>query len=266
MMKMDKYTGLEIAVIGMAGRFPNADTIGQYWANLRDGKDCIGTFTDKEALEEGESAMTVNDPRYVRSYAYLENKQYFDAAFFNYRPEEAELMDPQTRIYHECCWEALEDSGYSAAEYKDKVAMFAAASPNANWVLHAYHKNRTGMIDDFTAYHLWEVSFMASRVSYRLNLKGPSVFLQTGCSSSLVAIHEACNSLLLGECTMALAGGVAINNYSKRGYIYKEGLILSRDGKCRAFDAESSGTVSGEGAGVVVLKRLKDAIRDRDHI
>ncbi|MDW3194583.1 MAG: amino acid adenylation domain-containing protein [Cytophagales bacterium] len=263
---MEKYTGLEIAVIGMAGRFPKAENIEQYWDNLKNGRDCISKFSTEEILEEGESADAIKNAAYVKAGAYLESKAYFDSDFFGYRPDEAELMDPQIRIFHECCWQALEDSGYSSPNDKNIVGLFAAGSPNVNWELHSYSKNREGLVNDFSAHHLRNITFLSSLISYKLNLKGPSIFIQTACSSSLVSIHKACSSLLLGECTMALAGGVTIHNFSKKGYIHQVGMIQSKDGKCRPFDASSSGTVGGEGVGVVVLKKLKDAIRDRDHI
>lgn len=263
---MGTYTGLEIAVIGMAGRFPEADNIDQYWENLMQGKDCISTFSKVDAANEGETADLLNQETYVKAHAYLRNKEYFDATFFNYLPDEAELMDPQVRIYHEVCWEALEDSGYSAGRDRHHIGVFASGSPNPRWILHAANKNKEGLIDEFTAAHLWDVTFLSSRIAYKLDLKGPTIYTQTACSSSLVAIHQACSSLLLGECNMALAGGACIKNYSKKGYLYQQGMILSRDGKCRPFDENSSGTVAGEGVGVVVLKRLKDAMNDNDRI
>ncbi|MGO4879183.1 beta-ketoacyl synthase N-terminal-like domain-containing protein, partial [Pedobacter psychrotolerans] len=263
---MDKYTGFEIAVIGMSGKFPKADNISEFWAHLKEGKDCISTFDLSEALKEGESEALLKNPSYVPARAYLENKEHFDNDFFGYRPDEAELMDPQIRLYHECCWQALEDSGYNPADYKNKIGLFSSGTSNVNWELYSLLKNQDKLVDDFTASHLREIGYLSSMVSYKLDLKGPSIFLQTACSSSLVAIHQACNSLLWGECSMALAGGVSISNYSRRGYVYQTGMILSRDGKCRPFDADSSGTVGGEGAGVVVLKKLQDALRDRDHI
>ncbi len=263
---MEKYTGLEIAVIGMAGRFPKAENIEQYWDNLKNGRDCISKFSTEEILEEGESAEAIKNAAYVKAGAYLESKAYFDSDFFGYRPDEAELMDPQIRIFHECCWQAMENSGYSSPNDKNIVGLFAAGSPNVNWELHSYSKNREGLVNDFSAHHLRNITFLSSLISYKLDLKGPSIFIQTACSSSLVSIHKACSSLLLGECTMALAGGVTIHNFSKKGYIHQVGMIQSKDGKCRPFDASSSGTVGGEGVGVVVLKKLKDAIRDRDQI
>jgi acyl transferase domain-containing protein len=262
---MEKYTGLEIAVIGISGRFPEAGDITEYWENLKAGRDSISSFSDEELLEEGVTASQIADPAYVKSNAYLQEKDHFDAAFFDYRPGESALMDPQMRIFHECCWEALEDSGY-IDPVNNNVGVFSTGSLNVNWVLYAMLKNKDGEVDNLTASYLRDINFLSSRISYKFNLKGPSVFIQTACSSSLVTIHEACNSLLLGECSMALAGGVTVRNYSKKGYRYEEGMIHSKDGKCRPFDAGSSGTVGGEGAGVVVLKRLKDAIRDRDHV
>ena len=263
---MKNYSGLELAVIGISCRFPGARNTTQYWENLTHSQNCIHDFTDEEVLAEGESKLLIRNPLYIKSRAYLENKHHFDAAFFNYRSEEAELMDPQMRIFHECCWEALEDSGYGNKHYRGKVGLFSAGSSNLPWMLYANLKNREGYVDNFSVSPLSDITFLSSRVSYLFDFKGPTLFLQTACSSSLVAVHEACKSLLLGECSVALAGGVTIANHSKKGYLYQEGLIFSKDGACRPFDEEASGTVSGEGAGVVVLKRLKDAIESRDHI
>ncbi|MEM9921074.1 MAG: polyketide synthase, partial [Bacteroidota bacterium] len=263
---MEEYTGLEIAVIGMAGRFPKAKSIKQFWENLRNGEDCISEFSYEEALEEGESEESLNDPAYVKSNAFLEDKEFFDSNFFNYRPDEAELMDPQVRIFHECCWKALEDSGYSSENPRQNISLFAAGAPNINWGMYSLFKNQEGLVDEYSASNLREITFMSTRVSYKLNLRGPAVFINSACSSSLIAIHQACASLLMGECEMALAGGVRVNNYSRKGYVYEENMILSKDGKCRPFDVDSSGTVGGEGAGIVVLKRLQDAIEDGDNI
>jgi iturin family lipopeptide synthetase A len=263
---MEKYSGLEIAVIGLAGRFPGSGNIARFWENLRNGKDCVRDFAEDELILAGEPASLIRDPRYVKSNAILDDKNFFDAAFFNYRPDEAELMDPQSRIFHECCWEALEDSGYANSGDKEKIGLFASGSPNINWSLYSMIRNMDELVDEYTAANLRDVAHLSSRIAYKLNLSGPAIYIQTACSSSLVAIHQACSSLLLGECTMALAGGTAIGNYSKRGYFFEEGMIYSRDGRCRPFDICSSGTIFGEGAGVVVLKRLEDAVRDRDNI
>ncbi|SKA48728.1 amino acid adenylation domain-containing protein [Chitinophaga eiseniae] len=263
---MEKYTGLEIAVIGLSGKFPGSADIDEYWENLKSGKDCISTFSDAALREAGVPDALLENPHYIKSNACLADKQYFDAAFFNYTPDEAELMDPQIRLFHECCWNALENSGYTCNDPQLKVGLFGSGTPNVNWELYARFKNQHGEVDDFAASHLRMVTFLCATVAYKLNLQGPAVFLQTACSSSLVAIAQACNSLLLGECNMALAGGVSISNDSINGYLYKEGLIYSRDGKNRAFDSEATGTVSGEGVGVVVLKKLKDALAAGDSI
>ncbi len=263
---MVKYTGLEIAVVGMSCKFPEADTIEEFWENLKNGKNSISQFTEEEALKEDKESL-VKQSSYVKANAYLKNKQYFDSEFFGYTPHEAELMDPQVRLYHECCWEALEDSGYTSKDPKLKIGVFSAGYPNIPWMLRAsQNTNQNEFVDGFTSSHLIDATFLSSRISYKFDLKGPAIFVQTACSSSLVAIHEGCNSLLLGESNMVLVGGVNVRHYSKKGYVFQEGMIHSKDGTCRPFDAQSSGTVGGEGVGVVVLKRLKDAIRDKDNI
>ena len=263
---MEKYTGLEVAVIGLSGKFPKANNIKEYWDNLVSGRDCVSDFTEEEIIEEGEDITLVKDPAYVKSNACLENKQFFDADFFGYRSHEAGLMDPQIRLFHECCWEALEDSGYSTEHTSRKIALYASGSSDPDWEIYAMLQNAEGLVDDFSASQLRDVSYLASRVAYKLNLRGPAVFMHTACSSSLAAIHQAYNSLLLGECEMAIAGGVSVNNYSKKGYLYQQGMIFSKDGRCRPFDENASGTIAGEGVGVVVLKRLQDAIKDNDHV
>ena len=264
---MNTYTGLEVAVIGVSGRFPEADNVQQFWNNLVDGRNSIVAFSDEELREAGESETAIRDPRYVKFGSYLRNKKRFDSSFFDYRPAEAALMDPQIRMFHECCWEALEDSGYSASVADQKIGLFASGSPRLPWKLYALLKRaQDEAVDDLSTQQLSGVTFLSSLISYKLNLGGPVMFLQSACSSSLAAIHQACNSILLGECKVALAGGVTVNNFSKKGYLYQEGSIQSADGKCRPFDHKASGTIFGEGAGVVVLKRLKDAIKDQDNV
>ncbi|UII33625.1 amino acid adenylation domain-containing protein [Fulvivirga ulvae] len=263
----EKYTGLEIAIVGISGRFPGSDNIATFWENLKSGVSGIKELDDKDLLQEGESREEIARPDYVKANAYLENKDSFDAAFFGYLPDEAELMDPQIRAFHECSWEAMEDCGYgNIGRMNKKVGVFSTGSVNTPWILNAEVKNREGLIDGFTSSHLRDITFLSSRIAYNLNLKGPAVFIQTACSSSLVAVHEACSSLLLGECDMALAGGVNIKHYSHKGYRYQKGMIHSADGKCRPFDKDANGTVGGEGVGVVVLKKLKQAIEDNDNI
>jgi len=259
-------TGFEIAVIGMAGRFPGAGDIKSFWDNLKNGVESIRFFSREELLEEGVEEAAINDPTYVRAHAYLENKEYFDSAFFNYRSDEAKMLDPQTRLLHECVWQAMEDAGYDLNTYKNRIGLFTGTTPNLNWLNYTTLVNRNGLIDEFSASLLRDAGMSNTRISYLLNLRGPSLSVYTACSTSLVAIHQACNSLLLGECTIAMAGGASVSNFSKRGYFYRDGMILSKDGHCRVFDAASSGTVGGEGVGLVVLKKLQHALADKDNI
>ncbi|MGO4879184.1 amino acid adenylation domain-containing protein [Pedobacter psychrotolerans] len=260
----NQYSGLEIAIIGMSGVFPGAENIQTLWNNLAEGKDSISKFSEEEI--EDESSSIVSHPNYVKANAYISNKDCFDADFFGYTPDEAGLMNPQMRVFHECVWNAIEDAGYDVSILDLKVGLFAGAGSNINWGVYSHLKNVAGLVNSFTASQLSDSTFMCSRISYLLNLQGPSIYINTACSTSLVAIQRACLSLLMRECSMAVAGGVSINNYSKKGYLYQEGMISSPDGYCRAFDKNAGGTVIGEGVGTVVLKRLADAIKDGDCI
>ncbi|MDU5142212.1 MAG: type I polyketide synthase [Paenibacillus dendritiformis] len=257
-------TGLEIAVIGMAGRFPGAKNLAEFWANLRDGVESVTFFTDEELREAGIGRELLGHPQYVKAKAMLEDVESFDAPFFNYTPREAELVDPQFRLFHECSWEALEDAGYTPDTEGKLIGVYAGASPNTYWVasqiMRAAHSS-----DHFQILQLNNPSF-TTRISYKLNLKGPSVSVQTACSTSLVSIHLACQGLLGGECDLALAGGVSINLPRITGYLYQEGMIQSPDGHCRPFDEGANGTLFGDGIGIVVLKRLADALADGDTI
>src|ERR1700761_1686176 len=263
---MKEYSGLEIAIIGMAGKFPGARDINAFWENLANGGESISFFTDGELVKEGVDKNLIDDPLYVKAHGLLEDKDCFDALFFNYRPDEARLMEPQMRIFHECVWAALEDAGWEQNDPKNKVGLFAGSATNSNWEVYAQLENRKGYVDAFSASLISNPRFLSTKIAYNLDLKGPSVYLDTACSTSLVAIHQACRSLLMGECHMAVAGGVHITGRSKTGYIYEEGMVHSRDGHCRTFDDAASGTVGGEGAGAVVLKTLKNALKDGDHI
>lgn len=256
----------DIAVIGMDGRFPGAENIEQFWKLLVDEECAIQFFNDDELLAEGESPEHIHDPSYVKANAYVKRKEDFDADFFGYRPGEASLMDPQLRVFHEVCWRALEDAGYTITRGNARIGLFAGAASNLNWQTYATLANEDQKVDDYTASQLRDVNFLCSRISYALNLMGPAFYLNTACSTSLVAVQRACQSILMGECDMALAGGITLNTYSKRGYFYKEGMINAPDGLCRPFDKDARGTVGGEGAGIVVLKKLDRAIADRDAI
>ncbi|UCH95689.1 MAG: amino acid adenylation domain-containing protein [Candidatus Aminicenantes bacterium] len=258
-------TGYEIAVIGMAGRFPGSRSIDEFWENLKNGNQGIGFFTDEELEKSGVSPQEFKNPRYVKAKGMLEDVDYFDASFFNYTLPEAEMMDPQLRILHECCWKALEDAGYNPEIYQGFIGFYCGANIHFYWMAMMMDRARNSS-ELFGLMSVNDNSLMSTQVAYRLNLKGPVVTLQTACSTSLVAVHMGCQALLSGECDIALAGGTAVNLPIKSGYLYQEGMIMSSDGHCRAFDAKASGTTSGEGVGIVVLKPLENAIADQDHI
>lgn len=266
MSKNISYTGLEIAVIGMSGRFPDAMNIKQFWENLKNGRESISFFSDKEMEEAGVSKELLDNDHFVKCKGGVVNdKEYFDAPFFKYLPAEAEILYPSTRMYMECVWEALEDAGYNPDTYNGVIGVYGGASSSFFWealVEMAAIHNETGR---FSTYILKSNEFLCSQTAYKLNLKGPAVFVQTACSTSLVAINTACRALLTGECQIAIAGGVSLSLMNK-GYLYQQGMINSKDGHVRTFDQDASGTVSGEGAGVVVLKLLKKAIKDGDNI
>ncbi|MBL3658745.1 non-ribosomal peptide synthetase/type I polyketide synthase [Fulvivirga sediminis] len=263
---MKDYSGIEIAVIGMSGKFPGAKDLNEFWDNLKNGYESVTYFTDEELAEAGVPESEYKHPDYVKANSFLENKENFDADFFGYRPEEARLMDPQIRLFHEECWKALEDAGIDIRKNQDKVGLFAGGSPSLNWETYAMFANEQNYVDSFTASQLKDITYLCARVSYLLNLQGPAFYLNTACSTSLVAIQRAVMSLLLRECKVALAGGVSLSHSTKRGYFYEEGMVSSNDGHCRTFDEKAIGTIRGEGVGVVALKRYKDAVKDGDHI
>ncbi|UCH96479.1 MAG: SDR family NAD(P)-dependent oxidoreductase, partial [Candidatus Aminicenantes bacterium] len=235
--------------------------------NLKNGVESITFFNDEELETNGVHASHLQDPHYVKSWGgVLEHIEYFDAAFFDYIPMETEQMAPQTKIFHECLWEVLEDAGYDPGSFKELIGLYTGASSTQNWMTLCSISSNTKDLNSFIANYLSDRDFISTLVSYKLNLKGPSFSLHTACSTSLVAIHLACQGLLSGDCDMALAGGIGLNLSKKVGYVYAEGMILSPDGHCRAFDANARGTVGGEGVGIVALKRLEDALMHRDHI
>jgi acyl transferase domain-containing protein/acyl carrier protein len=256
-----------IAIIGMAGRFPGAGNIEEFWRNLCGGVESISFFTEEELKSAGEAPSVLEDPHYVGAHGILEGVELFDASFFGFYPREAQLMDPQHRLFLECAWEALEDAGCVTESYEGVVGVFGGAGINS-YLLSILSQNSGGL----SAAEWYQLAignhsdFLTTRVSYKLNLRGPSLNIQSACSTSLVAVHVACRSLLGHQCDMALAGGVAIGLPQKRGYLFQEGMILSPDGHCRTFDAKAQGTVPGNGVGIVVLKRLADAVVEGDHI
>ena len=257
----------EIAIIGMAGRFPGARSVDQFWQNLRDGVESISFFSDEELEAAGVERSALSDPNYVKAGAVLDDLELFDASFFGFNPREAEIMDPQHRFFLECAWEALEAAGYDSETYPGRIGVYAGCSMST-YLLHNLYANRD-LVESVGAFQTIienDKDHLPTWLSYKLNLKGPSVNVQTACSTSLVAVHLACQSLLNHECDMALAGGVSVKVPSKQGYLYQEGGITSPDGHCRAFDSRAQGTVGGSGVGIVVLKRLADALKDGDSI
>ncbi|MDZ8262381.1 type I polyketide synthase [Nostoc sp. ChiQUE01b] len=262
----NSLTGSEIAIIGLTGRFPGAKDIDEFWDNLQKGVESISFFTDEELLSAGVSSSILNEHNYVKAQAVLEDAELFDAEFFGFNPREAEITDPQHRIFLECAWSALENAGYDSQTYKGVIGVYGGSSLSS-YLLNIYlNQNIVNSIDPQQLTIAANKDYLTTRVSYKLNLEGPSYAVQTACSTSLVAVHLAIMSLLNGECDIALAGGVAISATRKDGYMYTEGGILSPDGHCRAFDAKAQGSVGGEGVGIVVLKRLEDALNDRDRI
>jgi acyl transferase domain-containing protein len=253
-----------IAIIGMAGRFPGANSIEQFWENLRNGVETISFFSKEELAEAGVPDQLLQHPDYVRARPILEDIASFDAAFFGYTPRDASLLDPQHRLFLECCWEAVEHAGYDTQTYKGSVGVFGGSAMSTYLLSHA--NTILGSIDDYQLVISNDKDSLTTTVSYKLNLKGPSVAVQTFCSTSLVAVHLACQSILANECDMALAGGVSVRVPTKRGYLYQEGGMESIDGHCRTFDAKATGSIFGDGVGIVVLKRLSDAIADGDTI
>ncbi len=260
-------TGLEIAVIGMAGRFPGAPDIERFWENLKNGVESIAFYSEAELQDAGVEPDLLNNPNYVRcGGGLLEDNEYFDAAFFGYSPMEADMMDPQMRIFHECAWHALEDAGYNPAAYDGLIGLYAGASFSLTWEALSLFSGRLDDLGLLAGSLLIDRDYLCTRVSYRLDLKGPAVVVKTACSTSLVAIHLSCRAILTGECDLALAGGVTVTQLTKSGYLYREGTIASPEGHCRAFDERARGTIFSNGVGLVVLKRLEDAVEDGDHI
>jgi acyl transferase domain-containing protein/thioesterase domain-containing protein len=258
----------DIAVVGRAVRVPGARTVRDFWENLRRGVESIRPLNDSELRAAGVPASVLLDPNYVKVGAPLEDMELFDAGFFGFNPREAAIMDPQHRHFLEVAWEALEDAGHIPESFEGRIGVFAGSGMNAYMPYHLFTNPKlmasSGL---FLVRHTGnDKDFLTTRVSYLFDLRGPSVNIQTACSTSLVAIHAACQSLINQECDMALAGGVTIEMPHGHGYMYQEGEILSDDGHCRAFDRKAKGTVFGSGAGVVVLRRLKDAIEDGDTV
>ncbi|MEM7482576.1 MAG: amino acid adenylation domain-containing protein [Acidobacteriota bacterium] len=255
-----------VAVVGLGGRFPGADDPAALWRLLVEGREGIRDLDDEELAAAGVTRRQAAHPAYVRRAGILADFDRFDAGYFQYTPREAELLDPQQRVFLECAVAALENAALDPSRFDGAVGVFAGAGLNG-YLLHQLI-GEAGK-DGAAAYQVMignDKDFLATRLSYLLDLAGPSVALQTACSTSLVAIHLACRSLLAGECDAALAGGVSIAVPHHAGYRYENGMILSPDGRCRPFAANAAGTVRSSGAGVVVLRRLEDALADGDPI
>jgi amino acid adenylation domain-containing protein/FkbM family methyltransferase len=254
------------AIIGMVGRFPGADNIQEFWQNLKAGVESITDFSDEELREAGVSQEFVASPDYVKRGPVMANVDLFDARFFDISAREAELINPQQRIFLECAWEALENAGYTAKNYPGKIGLYAGTTANTYFLNLLKHENFQYSKDAAPILFANGAEFLATRVSYKLNLTGPSLTVQTACSTSLVAVHMACRALLNHDCDMAMAGGVTIRTPQNIGDVFQEGGIVSPDGHCRTFDERADGTVRGSGVGIVVIKRLEDAQRDGDYI
>jgi phthiocerol/phenolphthiocerol synthesis type-I polyketide synthase E len=262
-----------IAVIGMAGRFPGARDVQALWDNLCQGRESIEDLSDEELAAQGVSPKLLADPAYVKRAATLDGFDEFDTEFFGFTPQAARTMDPQHRLLLQCSWHALEDAGHDPAGFPGPVGVFATCSTNLYFAYHLLSRHDVGEFAGAGAHAELlqlmagtDVNTLATRVSHALDLRGPSLAVQTACSSGLVAVHLAAQSLLGGECDMALAGGLAVRVPHRVGYVYDPGSIVSPDGRCRAFDARAAGTVFGSGGGVVVLRRLADALAGGDHV
>jgi acyl transferase domain-containing protein/acyl carrier protein len=265
-MRADTTEDAAIAIIGMAGRFPGAETLDLFWQNLRAGVESITFFSDDELRASGIPPALLRDPAYVKARPILDDVAGFDAAFFGYAPREAELMDPQHRLFLECAWHALEDAGYATDDQRESIGIFGGASISTYLLNLCMTTDLVASVDPLQTVIGNDKDSLTTSVSYKLNLTGPSMAVQTFCSTSLVAVHLACQSLQRGECSMALAGGVSIVVPQQSGYHYQPDGIVSPDGHCRSFDAQAQGTLFGNGVGLVLLKPLAAAQRDGDHI
>jgi len=259
-------TGMEVAIIGMVGRFPGAADVEQFWCNLRDGVDSLTPLSDAELIAGGADPAQLRLPGYVKAARLMAGHDQFDAGFFGFSPREAEIIDPQHRAFLECAWEALEDAGYNTEQQLSRrVGVYAGARMNG-YLRNVYSSPAVlASTSDLQIQVANDKDFLATRVSYKLNLGGPSISVQTACSTALVALHLACGALLAGECDMALAGAVGVR-IPETGYPYVPGDVNSPDGRVRAFDAKAQGTMFSSGMGIVVLKRLADALADGDRI
>ncbi len=268
MSNFDESNGMgAVAIIGMGGRFPGAADMEEFWHNLYNGVESVRFFKREELLKMGIDENLLDNPRFSATDAILDDMDMFDAAFFDYSAREAEIMDPQHRLFLETAWEVLENAGYNSELYTGRVAVYGSANLSGYMIRNLY--SNPGLVDTVGTFKIMLANgqdFLATKVSYKMNLTGPSVNVNTLCSSSLVAVHDACQNLLNYGCDLALAGGVSFQVSRNEAFFYQEGGIGSSDGHCRAYDSKANGTVSGSGLAIVALKRLEDAIADGDHI
>ena len=263
----EAHTAEPIAIIGMAGRFPGADNLSELWQLLAAGKSGITRFTAEQLAAAGVPSDLRESADYIPAHGMLKDPLGFDAALLGVSPQDARLMDPQQRLFLECAWEALEHAGYDSARYPGGIGVFGGASIPRYWLERlAALSLRPGTAEQFRVTLGNSRDFLTTRVSFKLGLRGPSVNVQTACSTSLTAVHLACQSLSSGQCELALAGGVSLAALEAGGYVYEAGGILSPDGQCRPFDERAGGTVPGSGAALVVLKPLAAAVADGDTI
>ncbi len=256
-----------IAIIGMAGRFPGAPNVRVFWKNLCAGVESIRAYTPDELREAGVDPAVLEQPGYVNAGAALEDAESFDAAFFGYHPSEAAAIDPQHRVFLECAWDVLEDAGYDPHAYSGLIGLFGGVARNTYLLGNlAAEPGYLASVWSYPGMIASDKDYCTTRVAYKLDLRGPCIDVQTACSTSGVAIHLACQSLLAGECDIALAGGARVRVPVHSGYFYEEGGIPSPDGHCRAFDAGANGTAIGSGVALVALRPLAEALRDRDHV
>ncbi len=256
-----------IAVVGLAGRFPEAPGLDQFWNNLVHGRECMTDLSEEDVLDRGETPDRLRHPRYVLRRPLLPDMEDFDAELFGMTPRDTELRDPQHRIFLEVCHSALEHAGYDSTRYSGAIGVYAGINENGYVDLHL--RRTSGLVDavgELTLVTSNQPDYVSTFTSYKLDLHGPSMTIGTACSSSLVAVHQACQALRTGDCDMALAGGVEVEWPYGVGYIHNPGGIYPSDGYCRPFDADAEGTVFGSGAGAVLLKRYADAVADGDTV
>lgn len=267
MEQVKQETQVSIAIIGMAGRFPGARTINEFWKNIQTGTASLSIFTAEELTEAGVSSELVADPSYVPIRGIIDHVRDFDADFFDFTPREAQITDPQHRIFLECAWEALETAGYVPRKYRRPIGIYGGVGYNQYFAAHIAPNNQ--ILESVGSLPIMignGADNFCTRIAYKLGLTGPALTVQTACSTGLVAVHLACQGLKNRDCEVALAGGVHLGDLDKSGYLYEEGMTLPPDGVCRSFDHRAMGATVSQGATIVVLKRLEDALRDGDRV